>query len=369
MKVLFTIDSLQQGGAEESIANIIQHFSEKTQVTILFFYPKNDLLTTYQKLGCQIISLNLTGKYEWIKAIKGMIKIIYKEKPQVVISSLYRSNIISRFACLITKTKLVGTFVDDSYNKERRNTFKGMGLIKYQATWLLDRLTSFIPVAWISNSESIAKSNGNKLGINLSNITTIYRGRNSSLFTQWKPIEQPPFIFICIGRLYEKKGYPELIEAFAKLNQLHENIKLHIYGEGDYRFEMERTITSLELEEKIILFGNVKDAWKKIYSSNCFIFPSRFEGFSGALVEAMMTGVPIIASNIPMNLEAVQSGNTALIHELKNADDLCKKMNTMILDYPTMIEMGNRARAISIEKYDIQSIARQYESFIFKIAY
>ena len=62
-------------------------------------------------------------------------------------------------------------------------------------------------------------------------------------------------------------------------------------------------------------------------SSNCFVFPSRFEGFSGALVEAMMTGVPIISSNIPMNLEAVEHNKTALVHEMKNSKDLLSKMD------------------------------------------
>ena len=47
MKVLFAIDSLQQGGAEQSIAHIIRHFSKETQVSILYFYPKSDLIFSY----------------------------------------------------------------------------------------------------------------------------------------------------------------------------------------------------------------------------------------------------------------------------------------------------------------------------------
>jgi hypothetical protein len=67
MKVLFAIDSLQQGGAEQSIAHIIRHFSKNTQVSILYFYPKSDLLPTYQELGCSIFSMNLRGKYDFVK--------------------------------------------------------------------------------------------------------------------------------------------------------------------------------------------------------------------------------------------------------------------------------------------------------------
>ncbi len=366
MKVLFTIDSLQQGGAEQSIANIIQHFSEDVEVTVLYFYPKDDLLPTYKNLRCRVIAMNLQGKYNWVKAISGMKKIIESVRPDIVVSSLYRSNIISRIACFQTNTKLIGTFVDDSYNAERRKTFKGVGLLKYQATWILDRLTSFIPYAWISNSKCIGENNAKKLGLPLSKIKVIYRGRNSSAFTRWNHTQTSPFIFATIGRLYEKKGYPELIEAFSAVSKKYADVRLIIYGEGGYRSIMEERIKELELTDKIILAGNIPAAWLKLYDSNCFVFPSRFEGFSGALVEAMMTGIPIISSNIPMNLEAVQHQHTALVHEMKNVQDLQAKMEQMMQNYPAMIEMGKRAREYAFETFDIKMIAQQYQNLLYQ---
>lgn len=369
MKVLFTIDSLQQGGAEQSIAHIIKHFSKEVQVTILYFYPKADLLPTYQALGCNIISLNLQGKYDWINAVKGMKSVLQDLKPNVVVSSLYRSNIISRIACASTGTKLIGTFVDDSYNIERRKTFTRLsGFIKYYSTWLLDRITSFIPFLWIANSKYIGESNGKHLGIAASKIQVVYRGRNSKDFSEWEKPETDDFIFICIGRLFEKKGYPELIEAFGTIAKKNPKVKLVIYGEGSYRPQMEQQIAALSLGNQIILAGNIANASRKIYEAHCFVFPSRFEGFSGALVEAMMTGIPIISSDIPMNLEAVEEGKTALIHALKDAKDLAKKMEEMVSSYASMIEMGKRARKVAFEKFDIRKIAQQYEALLIEKA-
>ncbi len=365
MKVLFAIDSLQQGGAEQSIAHIIRHFSKDTQVSILYFYPKSDLLPIYQELGCNIISLNLQGKYDFVKGITGMKKILEKDKPDIVVTSLYRSNIISRIACKLKGIKLVGTFVDDSYNIERRKTFTGFsGFIKYYSTWFLDRITSFIPCLWIANSRYIGESNGKHLGITESKIKVIYRGRNSKDFIEWKKPETDDFTFACIGRLYEKKGYPELIQAFGNIADKYSNTKLIIYGEGSYRAQMENQIADLNLKDQIVLAGNIPNAWQKMYESHCFVFPSRFEGFSGALVEAMMTGIPIISSDIPMNLEAVDNNKTALVHKLKDITDLTNKMEEMISNYPSMIEMGKRARQVAFEKFDIKNIAKQYETLL-----
>jgi glycosyltransferase involved in cell wall biosynthesis len=285
-------------------------------------------------------------------------------KPDIVVTSLYRSNIISRIACKITGTKLIGTFVDDSYNIERRRTFKGIALFKYQYTWFLDRITSFIPYGWISNSTCIAENNAKKLGLSLSKIKVVYRGRNSSVFHEWKVPDLAEFKFVTIGRLYEKKGYPELIEAFYHVLKLYNNATLVIYGEGSYRKEMEKQIAFYELQDKVTLAGDFPNAWMKIYESHCFVFPSRFEGFSGALVEAMMTGIPIIASDIPMNLEAVEHRKTALVHRLKDVKDLTEKMKEMVSTYPSMINMGQMARKIAIEKFDIKIIASQYEDVL-----
>jgi len=364
MKVLFTIDTLQQGGAEQSIANIIKHFSDDVEVTVLYFYTKSDLLSTYQKLNCKIISLGLTGKYEWRKAITEMKKILQDIQPDIVVSSLYRSNIISRIACWSCGVKLAGTFVDDSYSSERRATFKGIGLLKYQLTWLLDRITAFVPAVWISNSKYIGESNAKKLGIASSKIRVVYRGRDSSDFKEWVAPETDVFRFVCIGRLYEKKGYPELLQAFIKLSATYPNVELEILGEGDYRTEMEKTIHEAKLQNRVKLLGNVPNAWKRMYESHCFVFPSRFEGFSGALVEAMMTGIPIIASDIPMNTEAVSNGETALVHRLKDVNDLFGKMLQMIENYETMKKMGVSARKTAFEKFDIKVIAHQYENLL-----
>ena len=367
MKVLFTIDSLQQGGAEQSIANIIRHFSDDVEVTVLYFYTKSDLLPVYQQLNCRIIGIGLTGKYEWRKAIAEMKKVLTAVQPDIVVSSLYRSNIISRMACRSSGIKLAGTFVDDSYNPERRATFKGIGRFKYHMTWLLDRLTASIPLAWISNSSYIGESNAQKLGIPLKKIHVVYRGRDAVQFHQWIAPESDRFRFVCIGRLYEKKGYPELLQAFIKLSEIYKNIELEILGEGDYRAEMEETIRAANLQNQIKLCGNVPNAWKSIYNAHCFVFPSRFEGFSGALVEAMMTGIPIIASDIPMNTEAVTDKHTALVHRLKDVNDLFDKMKQMMENYEEMKMMGERARLVATERFDIKAIAHQYESLLRKL--
>lgn len=99
MKVIFTIDSLAQGGTEQSIAELITHFSVDIQVVVVYFYDAHHLKPTYESINCKIYFLNIDEKYGFYDAIRKFYKLIVQEKPDVVVSSLYRSLVISRFVC------------------------------------------------------------------------------------------------------------------------------------------------------------------------------------------------------------------------------------------------------------------------------
>jgi glycosyltransferase involved in cell wall biosynthesis len=220
-------------------------------------------------------------------------------------------------------------------------------------------------VAWIANSESIKKSNCSILGVDPNKVAVIDRGRNAELIQPWKnPQNDQTFCFAFVGRLLETKGLHELVSAFENLSKDNPEIHLDIYGDGPYKKILSNKIDSSSCKNKITLHGNIDNAWRQLYDSNCFIFPSWYEGFSGALVEAMMLGIPIIASDITMNLEAVQADYSSLVYTVRDENMLLEKMNFCIHHYSQMIEMGENARGVAMEKFEIKAIALQFETFL-----
>ena len=346
--------------------DLVPHFSSDTKLTVVYFDHYHDLKEAYKEAGIPVIFADLKGSFTFIQGIRKLMTIIKQEKPDIIISSLLRANIISRIACKLTGTKLIGTFVSDSYSEQRSASFSLKRKAGAAYYYWLDRLTSGIPVAWISNSQSIKKSNCAALHLSEQKVTVIYRGRSTGLFKQWvPPVNHSGFHFASVGRLYEPKGFYEMITAFNEVCKRYPEIKLDIYGDGPYRNKLTTLINDLQLQEKITLHGNIKNAWQKLYEADCFVFSSWYEGFSGALVEAMMTGIPIIASDIPMNLEAVAADDTALIHRVKDKDSIVQKMTEMITADPVkMQEMGKRARAAALSRFDMKMIAHEYETFV-----
>ncbi len=364
MKVFFTIDALINAGTEKSILDIVSHFSKETNVTVIYFYPRHELKSAYEAAGIRLVFMDLKGKKDFKNGINKLSALIKNEKPDIVVSSILRANIISRIACKRTHTKLVGTFVSDSYSAERQKSFSLKRKIGAQFYFWIDKITSKIPSFWIANSESIKKSNCHYLHVDPSIVKVIYRGRDKNKFVQKINIPDKIFRFVFVGRLLETKGLLELIQAFENLHETNSAIQLDIFGDGSFRKKIAERIAASPVHSKIILHGMVQEGWKKMYDADCFVFPSWYEGFSGSLIEGMMVGIPIIASDIPMNLEAVEHNNTALIFPVKNIEALTSSMKQMIEAYAQSCVLANNAREYAFKKFDIKNISVEYENIL-----
>ena len=436
---------------------ILSRFSQDTEVALVYFYPKHELREEFQRAGIRLFFLDIPETYHFGKAVLRLVKLIRKEKPDLLISCLWRADMITRMASWITGVPLVGTLVNDSYSPIAWKDKKGL---KYKIVYGLDRWTSKIPVHWIANAQALVDSHIKTLGLDPEKISVVYRGRsvpegnviareerpacpeldsgkqssnefkgfkeeiasatkslseNSSLqesslaMTRNSPTRSvspqseitasspqsvssqtgiPIRNFISYGRLLERKGFQDAINAFAKVLSSYRDCTLTIFGDGPYRKELEKLVQVLELQNSVFLPGKISNPMEVLLNgyflperdnqlpttdnrqpttAHCFLFPSWYEGFSGALVEAMMARMPIIASDISMNLEAVEKEKTALIYPATNPDELAQKMLWAIQNPTQMIVMGEKARELAIRKFDIEKIAKEYEQVLLSI--
>jgi glycosyltransferase involved in cell wall biosynthesis len=364
MKIIFVIDSLANSGTERSLLDIISNFSQNTQVILIYLQAPHTLKSDYNKAGIQTVWLNENRNINFINNVFLLKSIIKKEQPNLIVSSLYKSNILSRFTCLFTNTKLIGTFVSDSYSKLRSTDYSLKQKIGFFIIKQFDKITATIPIAYISNSNSIKISNCKHLQIPKNKVKVIYRGRDTIKIVEWeRPINNSKFVFIITARVLKTKGYKELIEAFSIVKKTNENIVLEIYGDGNYFENLKQLATKLGVNNSIYFKGNQLNGWQHLYQANCFIFPSWYEGLSGALIEASISGIPIIASNIAMNLEVVKCSKNAVLHNVRDVDSIVECMNKIITDYPAFVLQKTISRDAAINKFDIKKIAVKYEDF------
>lgn len=368
IKVIFIQDSLANAGTENSLLNILPYFSEKIEYKVVYLYPQHELLQKYQQVAIPTVFLDLKGKYDFLNGYSKLKKLFKSEKPDLVVSSLLRSNLLSRMVCKSMGIPILGTLVSDSYHKDAIETKSFSAKLKFRFFWNLDRYTARIPELFIANSATIAASHKKSLGISPSRTKVIYRGRivPEKVWIS-KVTPDTSYNFVSYGRLIPLKGYRELIDAFCEVQKFFPNCTLTIYGEGHFRTSLEKQIENLHLSKSVSLPGVHNNVTQELYQYDCFVFPSWYEGFSGALVEAMLSGIPIIASDIPMNLEAVKDKETALTFEVKNTQMLAQKM-IFAIENPTIMQIiGAKAREVATERFDVKTIAKQYEEVLMDV--
>lgn len=120
-------------------------------------------------------------------------------------------------------------------------------------------------------------------------------------------------VCMSVGRLDEQKGCDLLTAAIPKLLRSHPNTHFVWAGEGPLRAKLLHDADVMGVAGRVHLTGRRTDIPQLLAAADLFVFPSRFEGFPFALLEAMAAAVPVVASDIPAVREAVGSGDAALL--------------------------------------------------------
>lgn len=105
------------------------------------------------------------------------------------------------------------------------------------------------------------------------------------------------YTIVNVGALREQKNHFFLLDVFKEVLREHENATLLLVGEGKLREKIQRKILELNLEDNVFLLGNRPDVNKILSASDFFLFPSLFEGFPNAVLEAQTAGLPCLISD------------------------------------------------------------------------
>ncbi|MCX7797883.1 MAG: glycosyltransferase [Melioribacter sp.] len=133
------------------------------------------------------------------------------------------------------------------------------------------------------------------------------------------------FLIGSTGRLSYQKNYGFLIDNFFKIKKAIPNVKIVIIGEGILYNKLYNRIKELGLEKEIFLVGAVKDSYRYLKAFDLFTLPSRYEGLSISLLEAIYAGIPVLASDVGGNKEIVNN-DTHQLYEFNNIDDYIEKL-------------------------------------------
>ncbi len=364
-KVLFVIDALHLAGAEQSLLENTIRFKQISPV-VCHFYPPEILKSKFIENGIKVYSFNIQKKYGFLSAYKQLKKVVKAETPDLIVAYLTRAEFIARLVGWFNDVPVVGTFVNDLYSKtyNRHLSWSAKQLVQLFKT--VNKFTSKICIGFIANSEAIKQANSKYLDIPPHKIKVINRGRDSLkiLSRNFKESKNGSLQFVNVSRLFPVKNQKNLIIAFKKFLEKYPSATLHIIGDGPLREQLAEIIAKNNLHNNVFLLGERKDVPQILSKYDCFVFPSLVEGFSGALVEAMFAGVPVLASNIPQNREAITHLQTGYLFAGESIEEIEKALLWYKHNISTANQFAIKAHQFAKENFEQENIVVKLENYL-----
>ena len=209
-----------------------------------------------------------------------------------------------------------------------------------------------------------------------SKVRLIHHGVNLHGFTpRWEyPVlsvdeQSAPSVprIVSVGRLVEKKGFPDLIRACAELKRAGLPFRCAIYGEGPLEGELRRLIGTLGLVDDVTLPGacSQQELIPELRRADLFALASFVtddgdrDGVPNVLVEAMACGLPVVSTTVAGIPELVRSGVNGLLVPPRDVAALTGALAELLRDPERRAMMAQTARRTVVEHFDVQAAARQ----------
>jgi glycosyltransferase involved in cell wall biosynthesis len=167
-------------------------------------------------------------------------------------------------------------------------------------------------------------------------------------------------LLVSVGNLYPVKGHQYLIAAMALIRAAHPSVHLAIAGRGDRADALLSQARELGVADRIHLLGLRSDISSILADADIFVMPSLSEGLPLALLEAMVAGCPIIASDVGEIGDALGQGECGVLVTAGNAAHLASALDRLLRDRTRATELGRRASARARAEYDVASMVLRY---------
>jgi len=165
-----------------------------------------------------------------------------------------------------------------------------------------------------------------------------------------------------VANLIPQKGHEYLLEAADLVVRENKQVVFVWIGDGLLRSELQMECAERGLTENIYFLSERKDIPEVLSSLDVFVLPSLWEGFGIALVEAMATGLPVIASNVDGIVEVVVDGITGVLVEPKDVEGLAKAIRCLLDDPTKRGRMGQAGRQRVMRRFSVENVASAYET-------
>ncbi len=340
MRVLHVINSLAGGGAERLLAQLLPRLRERgLEVELLVLSgAENERLARLARDGIKV-----HRSKRWLYSPLQVFTIAkLLRSANLVHAHLFPSLLWVALAVRLGRVRAI--YTEHSTNNRRRRH----GLLR-----IADALAYRQYAKLICISEGVKEQLVGYLRSTEAKSEIVYNGIDLRGFAEVRPDGQEQWI-VCIANLLEYKGQEVLIRAVPMLP---DGIQVALAGRGPLEGRLRELASSLGVMERIQFLGYMEDVAAVYRRGKVCVIPSLWEGFGMVAVEAMASGVPVVASRIAGLSEVV--GEAGLLFEVGNPTDLADKIS-MLWKSPALWAEKRRLGIERSRSFSIERMADEY---------
>jgi glycosyltransferase involved in cell wall biosynthesis len=355
-RVCLLIGQLGLGGTEKQVvllARGLQARGIETSVCLLFEGgPREHAL---RAAGVPVVYLGFPSSTTLLRKLPGniaafarLVRHLRQLRPDVLHAFLYHSYVTAAPAARLARVKVLvaGRRSLGDFKQGRRVLLA----VERVATTVTDHL--------VANAESVAEDTIRNEGVRLDKITTVYNGLPDSAFEPTAPAElraESPVI-LCVANLKSYKGHRFLLDAVARLHDRNLPCTLVLVGEGPERRALEEQAAQLKIDVRLL--GTRTDVEALLARADVAVLPSLHEGMSNAVMEAMATGLPVVATEVGGTGELLR-GHGVLVPP-SDSEALADGLERVLADPALAARLGAAARAWSREHLHVDTMVDKH---------
>lgn len=362
-KVIHTIETGEPGGAENilvQIANGLRDEYEPAGVVL----EKGWTSTELERLKIPVVHLPLARSFDlsWALRLRDYIR---KNNIRLIHAHEFTSNAYSLVAARLAGIPVICTVHGKNYYPERyyrRVAYR-------QAARFAD--------AFIAVSGDLRDFLVSRVGIPRSRITVIHNGIDTAIFNRDNfdrrrlrealQIPDDAYVVIVVAALFEMKGHRDLIAALGMLKDAARKLCVLFVGDGPYKSRLQELAAAIDNGVSIRFLGFRNDIAELLAVSDLSVLPSYSEGLPVSVLEAMSSGMPVIATDVGGLREVIRDGENALLVPPAQPTVLAEKIGLCMRDRPLVERLARRARADVIDAFAIESMLDSYRKLYRKL--
>lgn len=356
--ILHLIDTTGPGGAETVFTNLLRELQQTEFHNLVVLRGEGWVADQVRELGISPHFIDSKGSFN-LGYIRALRRMVIDERVDLIHAHLLGSNVYGALLALICRKPMIATFhgaVDVAAGERFLKTkflLIGIGASKI-----------------VCVSKRLQQELAERSPLPAHKVKLIYNGVDPEAYNNIPTsglkeelgLPEDTVLVVSIGNIRPAKGYEYLVNAAVSLSELNQNIHFVVVGHQKEELfnQLQNQITQAPKQPNIHWLGFRQDVASILQQADIFLLPSISEGFSISTVEAMMAGVPVIATRSGGPEEILDNNVSGLLVPIQNSEAIVKAIQKLLWQRERE-SLTDNAKRTAIERFSLQTMLRSYQ--------